>query len=107
MSEKNQQHNIADNIPKAVVKEKRTLSLIWLIPLVALAIGIWLTVKAINEKGPTVTIAFKSAEGDIKKVLEKFIIIEQRHTDVVRFELDYASHNGFWLGFPEISMEVG
>lgn len=51
--------------------------------------------------------AFKSAEGDIKKVLEKFIIIEQRHTDVVRFELDYASHNGFWLGFPEISMEVG
>jgi paraquat-inducible protein B len=63
MSEKNQQHNIADNIPKAVVKEKRTLSLIWLIPLVALAIGIWLTVKAINEKGPTVTITFKSAEG--------------------------------------------
>ncbi|MGI9537899.1 MAG: rubrerythrin [Desulfocapsaceae bacterium] len=51
--------------------------------------------------------ASESAEGDIKKVLEKFIIIEQRHTDVVRFELDYASNNGFWLGFPEISMEVG
>ncbi len=51
--------------------------------------------------------AFESAEGEIKKVLEKFIIIEQRHTDVVRFELDYASRNGFWLGFPEISMEVG
>ena len=51
--------------------------------------------------------AFESAEGDIKEVLERFIIIEQRHTDVVRFELDYASHNGFWLGFPEISMEVG
>lgn len=51
--------------------------------------------------------AFESAKGDIKEVLGKFIIIEQRHTDVVRFELDYASHNGFWLGFPEISMEVG
>jgi rubrerythrin len=51
--------------------------------------------------------AFESAEGDIKAVLEKFVEIEQRHTDVVRFELDYASHNGFWLGFPEISMEVG
>jgi len=51
--------------------------------------------------------AFDSTEGDIKEVMGKFVDIEQRHTDVVRFELDYASHNGFWLGFPEISMEVG
>ena len=51
--------------------------------------------------------AFDSTEGDIKAVMGKFVEIEQRHTDVVRFELDYASHNGFWLGFPEISMEVG
>ena len=50
--------------------------------------------------------AFESAEGDIKAVMGKFAEIEQRHTDVVRFELDYASHNGFWLGFPEMSMEV-
>ncbi len=51
--------------------------------------------------------AFESTDGDIKTVMGKFVEIEQRHTDVVRFELDYASHNGFWLGFPEISMEVG
>jgi len=51
--------------------------------------------------------AFDSTEGDIKEVMGKFVDIEQHHTDVVRFELDYASHNGFWLGFPEISMEVG
>ena len=51
--------------------------------------------------------AFDSTKGDIKAVMGKFVEIEQRHTDVVRFELDYASHNGFWLGFPEISMEVG
>ena len=51
--------------------------------------------------------AFNSAEGDIREVLSKFVEIEKRHTDVVRFELDYASQNGFWLGFPEISMEAG
>ncbi len=51
--------------------------------------------------------AFESAEGDIREVLAKFITIEQRHTEVVRFELDHASRNGYWLGFPEISMEVG
>ncbi len=51
--------------------------------------------------------AFAAAAGDIREVLGKFVEIEQRHTDVVRFELDHASQNGFWLGFPEISMEVG
>ena len=51
--------------------------------------------------------AFAAAEGDIREVLAKFITIEQRHTEVVRFELDHASRNGYWLGFPEISMEVG
>lgn len=51
--------------------------------------------------------AFEGAEGDIREVLAKFITIEQRHTEVVRFELDHASRNGYWLGFPEISMEVG
>ena len=50
--------------------------------------------------------AFDSTEGEIREVLGKFVEIEQRHTDVVRFELDHASNNGFWLGFPEISMEI-
>lgn len=50
--------------------------------------------------------AFASAEGEIKEILGKFVIIEQRHTDVVRFELDNALNNGFWLGFPEMSMEI-
>ncbi|MCG6931920.1 MAG: ferritin family protein [Desulfofustis sp.] len=51
--------------------------------------------------------ACDAAEGDIKRILSKFVVIEQRHTDLVRFELDHASRNGFWLDFPEISMEVG
>ena len=51
--------------------------------------------------------ALTESEGDIRKILGKFVDIEQRHTDVVRFELDHASRNGFWLDFPEKSMEVG
>jgi len=43
--------------------KKRRISIVWLVPLVALAIGGWLVYKAISEKGPTVTITFKSAEG--------------------------------------------
>jgi paraquat-inducible protein B len=58
--EKNTRH---DNIPVAKVKKKSSISLIWLIPLIAVVIGAWLTYKAIIEKGPTVTIVFESADG--------------------------------------------
>ena len=51
--------------------------------------------------------AYDNTEGEIKKVMGKFVEIEQRHTDVVRIELDHASHNGFWFNFMELSMEEG
>ena len=44
-------------------KRKRRISIVWLVPLVALAIGGWLVYKAISEKGPTITITFKAATG--------------------------------------------
>ncbi len=43
--------------------KKRRISIVWLVPLVALAIGGWLVYKAVSEKGPTVTITFMSADG--------------------------------------------
>ncbi len=51
-------------VPQADIQTgKRRISIVWLVPLIALAIGGWLVYKAISEKGPTVTITFKSAEG--------------------------------------------
>jgi paraquat-inducible protein B len=41
----------------------RRFSLVWLVPIVAALIGGWLVVKALTEKGPEITITFKSAEG--------------------------------------------
>lgn len=53
------------DIPSAVAQPKRRSSpqLVWLIPIVAVLIGGWLAVKTILEKGPTITIMFKTAEG--------------------------------------------
>src|SRR3982751_4785822 len=53
------------DIPEAAVARKRgwTVSLVWLIPAVALIIGAWLGVKAVLDRGPTITISFKTAEG--------------------------------------------
>jgi paraquat-inducible protein B len=53
------------DLPEAVAapKSRRSLQLVWLIPLVAALVGGWLAVKAIMDKGPVVTIAFATAEG--------------------------------------------
>lgn len=53
------------DIPEAVVapKSRRSVQLVWLIPLIAVLVGGWLAVKAILDKGPTITITFDTAEG--------------------------------------------
>jgi len=46
-----------------VIKKRRSISIVWVVPLVALIIGGWLAYKALTEKGPTITISFQSADG--------------------------------------------
>jgi paraquat-inducible protein B len=46
-----------------IVRLRRPIGLIWLVPLVAAMIGLGLAVKVIREKGPTITIDFAAAEG--------------------------------------------
>jgi paraquat-inducible protein B len=53
----------AQHAAPAKVKTGRSFSIIWIVPIVALLIGGWLAVKAIYDKGPTITIAFATAEG--------------------------------------------
>lgn len=50
-------------LPEATVIEKRRLSGVWLIPIVAALIGAWLTYKSVSEKGPAFTLTFRNAEG--------------------------------------------
>jgi paraquat-inducible protein B len=45
------------------IKQRRSFSIVWVVPLVALLIGAWLVFKAVTEKGPTITISFHNAEG--------------------------------------------
>ena len=52
-------------IPKAhVARRKRSqISLVWIIPIVALLIGAYLVIHAFRSNGPTIEIRFKTAEG--------------------------------------------
>ena len=48
---------------QAVVQTKKGISIVWVVPLVAILIGGFLAYKAITQKGPSITITFESAEG--------------------------------------------
>jgi len=44
-------------------RKRRRFSSVWIVPIVALLIGAVLIVKSLSQKGPEITILFKSAEG--------------------------------------------
>jgi paraquat-inducible protein B len=51
------------SLPQSSVRRARRVSVIWLVPLVAIAIGAWLAWDTLSKRGPTITISFESAEG--------------------------------------------
>lgn len=50
-------------LAKDVTKRFKSLPVIWVVPLLAVALGSWLSIQAILKEGPTVTMTFESAEG--------------------------------------------
>jgi paraquat-inducible protein B len=50
-------------LPSASPRRARRVSIIWLIPIVAVAIGVWLAWDTLSKQGPTITISFESGEG--------------------------------------------
>jgi paraquat-inducible protein B len=54
-----------DRPPQPAVTKRRNWlpSLIWLIPIVAAVVGVTLVVRLLAERGPTITISFRTAEG--------------------------------------------
>jgi paraquat-inducible protein B len=55
---------MSDNEPvKAEVKDIKQISTIWLVPIIALVIGIWMLVQYIGSQGPEVTLRMNTAEG--------------------------------------------
>jgi paraquat-inducible protein B len=110
------------DIPSAVAQPKRRTSpqLIWLIPIVAVLIGGWLAIKTILDKGPTVTITFKTAEGleagktkvkyknvDIGEV--RLLVLSEDHSQIiVTVEFEKQAQNflvddtRFWVVRPRV-----
>jgi paraquat-inducible protein B len=108
--------------PEALVEESRSLPLVWIIPLVALAIGAWLAYHTLSEQGPLITLTFKEAFGleagktkikykDIQVGLVQTVLLSEDLSQVVvtaRMEKSVAGHLGadsrFWVVKPQLGL---
>jgi paraquat-inducible protein B len=54
---------VEERAASAKTRTGRGISLVWIVPVVALLIGGWLAFKAISERGPVINISFTTAEG--------------------------------------------
>ncbi len=52
-----------NNLPESNIQPRSKLSIVWLVPIVAILIGAWIGYKAWSEKGPEITIYFDTAAG--------------------------------------------
>lgn len=115
-------HDISSNAEQGIVKQRKGLPLVWLLPVIAFVVSGWLIVKTMMEKGPEITITFPSAEGlEVDKTKIKFrdvdvgkvtaiTITDDLKAITVTAELnpktsDYLKENTrFWVVRPQIGL---
>jgi paraquat-inducible protein B len=91
MNEENGIESDLQDAPQAVVQTRRQISIVWLVPVVALLIGGWLAYKALSEKGPTITITFKTAEGLVAgKTKIKYKDVEVGQVEAITLSQDIS-----------------
>lgn len=92
MSEESPPREVAD-VPDAVAKPRRpyTVQLVWIVPLIALIVGATLAVRALIERGHTITITFKSGEGlEADKTKIKYKEVEIGEVENVALSEDHS-----------------
>ena len=106
---------------KTVARRRSPISLIWIVPLVAVAIGIGLAVSAILHRGPEIELQFASADGlEVNKSKLKYkevaigtittiSLSEDRHSVKVAVQIDkraaplLVEDSRFWVVRPRIA----
>jgi paraquat-inducible protein B len=89
-AENNLEPDLSD-LPQADVQSKKQISIVWLIPIVAVLIGGWLAYKGLSEKGPTITITFESAEGlEAGKTQVKYKDVQLGQVATIHFNADLS-----------------
>lgn len=105
---------------EASVRERRRISFVWVVPIVALVLGIWMVIYTLMSEGPAITIVFETAAGieaDKTKVralsvevgiVESVALAEDLERVVVTAQLDRAAapllreDSQFWVVRPRV-----
>lgn len=80
------------NIPLPARKPARRLTLIWVVPLIALLIGVVLAAQAILAQGPEITLSFTQAEGlEVNKTRIKYKDVDLGMVKSISLSADHRS----------------
>jgi paraquat-inducible protein B len=91
MSEREGGAGRGEEVAEAVVRQRARLSIVWLIPVIAALAGAFVAWRAFSERGPEITIAFKSAEGlEAGKTKVKYKDVEIGLLEEVRLTPDLS-----------------
>ena len=72
------------DIAKPIIDKRNRLSVIWIVPLVALALGLWMVVDKKMSEGPLIQVSFKTAEGiDAAKTKVKYLNVEVGQVEAI------------------------
>jgi paraquat-inducible protein B len=81
------------DLPQATVvpKNRRRISVVWIIPLLAAVVAIGIAIQHILSEGPTITIVFKAAEGvEAGKTFVKYKDVNIGQVTAVQLASDYS-----------------
>ena len=74
-----------------VVSARAGFSMVWLIPILTAIIGAWLIFHTLTDRGPLVTITFRTADGiEVQKTRIKYKSLEIGVVETVRFSTDFS-----------------
>jgi len=76
-------------LPRAVVRKRRGIPTVWVIPIIAALVGGWLWFRAVQDVGPKIEISFETAEGlEAGKTLLKYKSLEVGRVLGIRLDTD-------------------
>jgi len=109
-------------ISKPKISKRSGPSIVWLIPLVTALVGGWLIARTLSEKGPEITISFRTAEGiEVGKTTIKYKNVNIGMVEGIQFSEDLKKvilrtefkkgtenllrrNTRFWVVRPELSI---
>jgi paraquat-inducible protein B len=81
--------DLPDAVP--VTRSRWRVQWIWLVPVVAVLVGVWIAAQAILQQGPTITISFKTGDGlEAGKTKIKFKDVDIGVVKSVALSKDYS-----------------